>query len=102
MRIDFSWFGKISEGVALVKELTAWWQFAKTELPLLKTPAINLLIQFKKVCVVAEAAAKKTGTPIDDGVVEFFDSIADQLLKVFHAEDDYQRMIALDNATKPQ
>ena len=102
MRVDFSLFSKIGEGIALAKELTAWYNFAKQELPILRTPCINALITFKKVCVAAEIAANKTGTPIDDGVVEFFDSIADQLLKVFHATDDYNRMMELDKLTQPK
>ena len=64
-----------------------------------------LLVQARKALNPAIAAAKATtNTKIadyDDYVVGCLVAIVDWLLKVFHAQDDYDRLLALDNAVAP-
>lgn len=61
-----------------------------------------LLVQARKALNPAVAAAEATvGTKLDDYLVNCLVVMADWLLKVFHAKDDYDRLLALDVAVDP-
>ena len=61
-----------------------------------------LLEQARKALNPAIASAEATtNTKVDDYVVGCLVSLLDWLLKVFHAQDDYDRLLALDKAVTP-
>ena len=106
MKINFGIFKKISGAVSValeLKKLVALWDDCKSLGPLLeemRAPARNLLIEFRKKVDAAEAAAAATENEIDDKIVAGLKGVADWLLDIFHAEDDYQRMKDLDDQVK--
>ena len=62
-----------------------------------------LLVQARKALNPSIAAAEATtNTKLDDYVIGCLVTCVDWLLKVFHAQDDYDRLLALDNAVAPQ
>jgi len=111
MKLNFNVFGKIGNAIAIAMELKkflALWQSCKSLTPLffecrkaVAVPLVNLLIEFRKKVAEAEVVAAETKNKTDDMLIGWLASFADQVLEFFHADDDYLRMVALDDATKP-
>ena len=110
MKLNFGIFSKIGNAVAIALELKkflALWESCKSLIPLflecrkaVAIPLVNLLIEFRKKIAEGEEVAAGTKNKTDDMIMGWLAAFADQILEFFHADDDYQRMVELDNAVK--
>ena len=110
-KIDLSKFSKIHDFIAVVLELKKYLALiksCKSLVPLAKetwmaasAPLANFVLEFRKKVAEFETLAEQTSGKLDDWIVGVIAYVADTILSLFSLMDDYQRLVELDDATKP-